>query len=364
MPRQATHVWRSLALVLCFTFGNPLLTTAQSFTVTVNISDGAIEQSLVIGMHPSATDQYDPGLDQGAPPFPFPGIFQAQVINTDVILSQGFYQEFRAVDMGPADYLIRYQRGGGQQDIMVSWEPSTLPDGRTLTIVDTSLPPIFGQDMKTSGALIINSSSNNELMNELLIRVGEATDLPVELISFSAALEESTVALAWETLSETNNAGFYVERSLDGRVFESLTFVDGQGTTQAPQTYQYADRTLPRDVPFLYYRLKQIDFDGTFAYAPVITVDASRTHGFRLEPAFPNPTTDRAFIGYALENREQVSLTIYDALGRKVHTLVEGTQKAGWYRVSVDTAPLPDGLYFYHLKTPTFAQTRSLMVAR
>lgn len=364
MLSQATQAWRHLVWMLGIGLLCPALLQAQSFTVSINLSDGVIAQPLVLGMHPSASDGYDAGLDEGAPPFPFPGIFQAQILNTEVTLSPGFYTEFRAVDPGAVAFMIRYQRGSGQPDITVSWDPASLPNGRNLTIVDTSQPPTVGQDMKQTGTMVINSSENSALFNELLIQVSAATNLPVELVSFSAALQETAVELAWETLTETNNAGFYVERAADGLAFTTLAFVDGHGSTQRPQAYQYTDRSFQRGTPLLQYRLKQVDFDGTFSYSPVITVDAGASQGFRLDPAYPNPATDRSYIGYALEDREPVTLTLYDALGRQIRTLVQETQRAGWYRVPLDTAALPNGLYVYHLKTPTYTQTRSLMVAR
>jgi hypothetical protein len=85
------------------------------------------------------------------------------------------------------------------------------------------------------------------------------------LSAFTAALEGDEAVLVWTTASEENNAGFDVERSLDGGAFERLGFVEGAGTTETARQYRFTDRALPFDADVAAYRLRQIDTDGTVA---------------------------------------------------------------------------------------------------
>jgi len=102
--------------------------------------------------------------------------------------------------------------------------------------------------------------------------------IPVELVSFTAQVVENAVRLVWGTASETNNFGFEIEKSFNGAVFSEIGFVEGKGTTTTPQQYIFEDNKLSHGT--LYYRLKQIDTDGSFAYSDVILVQISFPEDF------------------------------------------------------------------------------------
>nr|WP_243900166.1 T9SS type A sorting domain-containing protein [Hymenobacter defluvii] len=139
-----------------------------------------------------------------------------------------------------------------------------------------------------AGVLGSNYSYNTNL------QTGGCVDqvLPVELTSFTAQVRGNAVLLAWSTASEKNNDHFVVERSTDGYTFQSLATVQGAGTTAAPTRYTSTDaRPLTGRS---YYRLKQVDLDGSTNYAPIISVqvaDAPTTTATTLT-AYPNPATD------------------------------------------------------------------------
>ena len=118
-----------------------------------------------------------------------------------------------------------------------------------------------------------------------------ATTLPVKFVSFAAkAVGPDRVALNWETASEVNNDGFFVERSHDGLHFENIGFVKGHGTTQVAHQYHFYDEGLSRNS---YYRLRQVDFDGQYDYSRTsfVEIHASKTS---LKPLgiYPNPVVD------------------------------------------------------------------------
>jgi hypothetical protein len=155
-----------------------------------------------------------------------------------------------------------------------------------------------------------------------------AAPLPVTLVSFTAVAQGAAVRLAWATASETNSAHFEVERSADGVAFGQVGQVAAAGTTPAAHTYALTDAALPVGAATLYYRLRQVDLDGSFRYSPVRTV-ALAGAGLSL---YPNPTAGAATLTGA---EAGAAVQVLDALGRVVGTAVAD---------ATGTATLPGGL--------------------
>ncbi len=194
----------------------------------------------------------------------------------------------------------------------------------------------------------------------------EAGALPVELAEFTGRKTQDGVLLSWRTASELNNAGFEVQRRSANRGASSeewqvLGFVRGNGTTTDAQSYSFLDRNAVGKVQ---YRLKQIDFDGRFEYSSVIEVDAGLPKQFALEQNYPNPFNPTTTIQYQLPVASDVSLKIYDMLGREVMTLVNGRQDAGAYSVNVNAATLSSGVYFYRFQAGNFVATKKMMLVK
>ncbi|MFN3345912.1 MAG: choice-of-anchor D domain-containing protein, partial [Chloroherpetonaceae bacterium] len=198
--------------------------------------------------------------------------------------------------------------------------------------------------------------------------------LPVELVAFTGRKVEQGVELAWRTASEQNNAGFEVQRrSANGGAsnaeWQVLGFVRGKGTTTEAQSYSFLDRTASGKVQ---YRLKQVDFDGQFEYSNIIEVDAGLPKVFALEQNYPNPFNPTTVISYQLPVSSDVSLKVYDVLGKEVMTLVSGRQAAGTYTYTLNASNLASGVYFYRLQASatngasnaTFVQTKKMMLVK
>ena len=150
-----------------------------------------------------------------------------------------------------------------------------------------------------------------------------ANPLPVELVRFTAELLGADAPLRWATASEKNNDHFEVEASADGRTFRRIGQMAGHGSSAQPHEYQLVDPAITRYAASLvYYRLRQVDQDGTFSYAPVRTVAVGGQAELAL---FPNPTTARAAtLTGALPG---TTVTVFDAIGRQV--LVATADAAG-----------------------------------
>jgi hypothetical protein len=141
--------------------------------------------------------------------------------------------------------------------------------------------------------------------------------LPVELREFTAVAVGRNGVLDWSTASEKNNQGFDVEASLDGKVFVKRGFVAGHGTTSAPLTYRFLDENAAQRGSFQYYRLRQVDADGTATYSPVRPVRFADHAGPTLA-AWPNPTHDTYTILLVAAQAQLAVVRVHDAVGRLV----------------------------------------------
>ncbi len=150
--------------------------------------------------------------------------------------------------------------------------------------------------------------------------------LPVKLTGFTAAQQGRAVGLRWATASEKNSARFEVERSPDGRAFRKIGEVAAAGSSTAPRPYAFADASLPAGTATLYYRLRQVDLDGTASYSPVRVVPVPALAAPALHPS---PTTGTTTLAGAAPG---AAVQVQDAVGRTVATAVAGADG----RVQID----------------------------
>ncbi|MBK7338346.1 MAG: T9SS type A sorting domain-containing protein [Saprospirales bacterium] len=143
--------------------------------------------------------------------------------------------------------------------------------------------------------------------------------LPVTWRSFRATPNERNgVDLLWSTASEANNEGFDVERSANGRDWEPIAFVPGAGSTSEIQTYQYTDPAYAiasAGAALIYYRLKQIDFDGSFDYSPIRIVEIRNQRDIRV---YPNPADEEVTISFAEPTTVRGIVRMYSQQNRLV----------------------------------------------
>jgi hypothetical protein len=182
--------------------------------------------------------------------------------------------------------------------------------------------------------------------------------LPVQLTSFIVSAAGSHVRLDWKTATEMNNYGFEVEKRFIGEYeqeqgefrWSRIGFVAGSGTSNTPHEYRFDDSRLP--FGRYAYRLKQIDFDGSFTYSSESEVEVGTIpQSPILFGNFPNPFNPSTTISYQLSKLSNVQLTIYDLLGRNVAILVDSEQKPGYYESNFLADHLASGIYIYQLTT-------------
>lgn len=185
--------------------------------------------------------------------------------------------------------------------------------------------------------------------------------IPVELTSFEASTDENDVILNWATATEVNNQGFIIQRKgIDN--YERVGFVEGYGTTAEIQNYTFIDESV---APGKYhYRLKQMDFDGTFEYSGEIAVEVTQPAEYFLTQNYPNPFNPSTAIKYSIPEDGFVTLKVYDVLGNEVSSLVNEQQQAGEFDIVFDASSLSSGVYYYQLKAGEFTATKKLMLMK
>jgi hypothetical protein len=199
------------------------------------------------------------------------------------------------------------------------------------------------------------------------------TPLAVQLASFTATWAGTAgVRLEWMTVSECNNYGFEVERKDNAAGnFQCLRggFVAGHGTTVTPQKYTFIDEDpLPNGG---WYRLRQIDLDGSSHYSEAITPSqvtavqhAAEPVTFVLQQNFPNPFNPTTKIRYQVPVASAVRLEVYDLLGQEVAMLQEGHVEAGVHDIRFDGSGLPGGVYIYRLHAGSFTDAKRLILLK
>lgn len=181
--------------------------------------------------------------------------------------------------------------------------------------------------------------------------------IPVELESFWVTINGSEAALQWITATELNNSGFEVERSADNINWDKIGFVQGNGSTTNKTTYTFVDANPITGKS--YYRLKQIDYDGTHSYSNIITAEFYQIINYSIEQNYPNPFNPATIIKYNLPEESSVQVKIFNAVGELVSTLVDEIQTEGKYSKLFDASKLSSGVYFAVLNAASLSSNAS-----
>lgn len=188
--------------------------------------------------------------------------------------------------------------------------------------------------------------------------------VPVELISFSAAINDNCVTLNWSTATETNNYGFEMLRRTSTHInkWETIGFVPGHGTTTELQSYSFIDE--PLQVGKYRYRLKQLDFDGGFEFSQTLEVNIGNPAKFFLNQNYPNPFNPNSTLRYTVPKVSVVSIKIYDIMGEEISTLVNEVKQPGTYEINFYAQGLASGIYIYRMVADGFSATRKMNILK
>jgi hypothetical protein len=267
----------------------------------------------------------------------------------------GYTYSYTTVPSTPNIYIVKFD-SSGNTCANTSSPPSQYSTGGTS--VSPTLTYFFPVTFIHEPAPLITSGGVASFI---------CTFIPVELTSFTSSVNGNNVTLSWVTASEINNSGFEIEKQVGSGQsavgnWEKIGFVEGNGTTTETNYYSFEDKNLSAGK--YSYRLKQIDFDGTFEYSDIIEVEIDIPVEFSLSQNYPNPFNPLTTIEYQIPADGFVSLTIYNTIGQEVSNLVNEYRSAGNYSITLSADELSSGLYFYTLRSGEFEATRKMILLK
>ena len=221
--------------------------------------------------------------------------------------------------------------------------------------VDPTLTPMELLDLLRQTAS--QSSNPDRLMGWGIINTLGAIELipvPVELTLFSGSYINESVQLEWQTATETNNFGFEIQKRYDNTSFEKIGFVPGNGTTTNGMQYSFEDNDLLAGR--IFYRLKQLDFNGDFEYSNEIMVEVLNLTDCQLFQNYPNPFNPSTTIKYSVPAQSKIKITLYDIIGNEVSTLFDGIQPSGIHEINLRADDIPSGVYFISMNAENFSK--------
>ena len=221
----------------------------------------------------------------------------------------------------------------------------------------------FDMVSDSNGASLAWAATFNGEQDVYYSYIADTTIVPVELVSFSASVAANVVTLSWSTATELNNHGFEIERSLEKNYWSTIGFREGKGTTSELQQYSYSDILSDIASTILYYRLKQVNYDGSFEYSDIVEVEIAPS-AFSLSQNYPNPFNPSTIINYQLPINSFVTLKVYDVLGNEVETLIDEEKPAGEYEIEFRVPEIGSGVYFYTLRAGEFVQCKKMLLLK
>lgn len=186
------------------------------------------------------------------------------------------------------------------------------------------------------------------------LETGSQVVLPVELTAFFGKENNGQILLYWTTAQEINNDYFELQRSMDGRSFEVIDYIVGAGNSTTPIHYEAIDKQPVKGVN--YYRLRQVDFDESEHFSPVITVALAGEKSDQLVRLWPNPMVNELHLERATEGTNP-NVQLYSATGQIIPMQVQWNGVQGQVNLPIS---LPEGLYFLQFD----GETHRVMVGR
>ncbi len=200
----------------------------------------------------------------------------------------------------------------------------------------------------TYRVIAYNDSAVSDYSNESEIVI---TAVPVELLSFTANASDNKVMLKWNTATEKNNKGFEIERKFEDN-WAPIGFVQGYGTTTEKHAYSFVDDFTNKPYRgYIYYRLKQVDYDGTFKYTSAVMVNLDiKAIGYHLDQNYPNPFNPSTTIRFNIPEESKVQLQVLDVLGNVVSDISNSVMGSGTYEKVWDASQFASGVYYVKMK--------------
>lgn len=252
-----------------------------------------------------------------------------------------------------SELIIEYSNDNGS-----SWTVITKPDlptgtGTSKWYYITTSTVTFPTDTNLILRFRQNGSTPQFRIDDVTL-VGNGP-LPVTLSYFNSSVTKNQVTLNWATEWELNNKGFEIYRGTD-----KIGFVTGKNTSAQ---YNFIDKNLTAGI--YQYKLKQIDYNGNYEYFSLNQdIIIGTPKNFDLAQNYPNPCNPKTTIKYFLPEDANVSLKIYDILGKEVLILINEYKKADYYSEEFDVSNLASGVYLYKLTAGQNAKIKKMLIIK
>jgi hypothetical protein len=317
---------------------------------------------LEVGLDSLASDDFDYQFGEAnLPPLPPPTAWDTRLLLPEGSFSgvKSSFKDYRNAPSfpftGSKEHRIQYQVGTGTT-VTINWN---FPPQITGLLQDIITGTLINAPMVDSGSYTVAQPT---IFNKLKLTVNYQGVIPVELVSFAASVNGNKINLIWQTATELNNSGFEIERKSENTSWQKIGFVEGAGTTTESRNYNFVDTY--SDNGNVSYRLKQIDFDGSFAYSNIINVDINAPQDFKLEQNFPNPFNPSTSISFSIPKATNVKLTIYNQIGERIGEPINKNLEAGSYNYNWNASMQSSGIYFYELKTDDYRSIRKMTLIK
>ncbi|MCA0446585.1 MAG: T9SS type A sorting domain-containing protein [Bacteroidetes bacterium] len=247
---------------------------------------------------------------------------------------------------------MKYHFGPDSQDDWVSLFIDPDPAGSEPLTPDV-IYNIAGIDDPVSGLGTLCLRQGSSMPGAIIDGIRIATtwsdgSLPVELVGFELIRAGKTVIAKWKTISETDNAGFYVETEgkMD-RGWKTEGFVAGAGTSTETHAYQFE---IKNKTGGFKVRLRQVDADGNESYSGVLVAEGEVPSEFSISDAYPNPFNPTTSLMVYMPARGILNIQVIDLLGRKIQQIKTSELEPGEHSVNVDFSGSSSGVYFIKIQ--------------
>ncbi|RSK49499.1 PA14 domain-containing protein [Hymenobacter rigui] len=241
--------------------------------------------------------------------------------------------------------------------------PTTVTGTVTLAAGLHDVLVLYGENISLNELKLEYASTDAGVARQLLPATGLCSSssnapLPVTLTRFGATTQNTVVAVSWETAQELNSAYYVVERSANGKVFEAAGKVAAAGTTQQHQRYSYLDHTPLSGLS--YYRLRQVDADGTEYFSSVVAVQVAKQGAAARVVLSPNPSKGVLIASVEQEAPEAAILEILDMRGQVVYR--QQLLAVASQQLPLNLTAVPVGVYIVRIRTPHGLLTQRLLL--